>query len=292
MGNGWGLLVWGVLGAVLGSFAGATVWRLRARQLREDVAAGIATAAEKREYRRLVQLTETTLTSDRSRCLHCGHELSVRDLIPLVSWLSTRGRCRYCHHPIGSFELLIELTTIGLFVLSALWWPFGFASAVAVGMFGIWLASLVVLVMLFFYDLKWMLLPLQLMAIYGILGLIFVSVRLSTASVGSDEILSLVGALAILGGLYWALHRVSDGAWIGNGDYKLGIGLALFLGTWESAFIALFAANLIGCMVLIPGMASGKLTRQSRVPFGPFLITGALISFFFAEPLIRFIGIY
>src|SRR5437870_4481395 len=32
----------------------------------------------------------------RSRCTACGHELGVRDLVPVLSWASTFGRCRHC----------------------------------------------------------------------------------------------------------------------------------------------------------------------------------------------------
>src|SRR3954468_7466811 len=84
-----------ILGLCLGSFAGATVWRLRARQLVEDKAEG--EKVDGKEYKKLLPLTQTTTATDRSRCLHCGHTLAWYDLLPLVSWVSTKGRCRYCH---------------------------------------------------------------------------------------------------------------------------------------------------------------------------------------------------
>lgn len=288
----WGALAAGVFGVVFGSFAGATVWRLRARQLRQDISDGIATTPERREFKKLEPLTRATVSQDRSQCLHCGHTLGFIDLIPLVSWLSTGGKCRYCRKPIGTFEPIIELTTGFLFVASVILWPHGFDTWQGITMLGVWLASLVVLMILFFYDLKWMLLPFSTMVIYGIMGLVFVGIWMTRPEFTSDHILSLLASVGILGGLYWILYRVSGGAWVGNGDYKLAIGLALFLGTWHGAFIALFAANLIGCLVMIPGMLLGKLTRTSRVAFGPFLIAGALVAFFWSDTLMRLTGFY
>jgi len=66
--------------------------------------------------------------------------------------------------------------------------------------------------------------------------------------------------------------------WIGFGDIKLGLGLALLLADWRLAFIALFAANLIGCLIVLPAMAMKKLKRNSHVPFGPLLIAGFVIA--------------
>ena len=35
-------------------------------------------------------------TSGRSHCPSCGHELGVRDLFPILSWVLLKGKCRYC----------------------------------------------------------------------------------------------------------------------------------------------------------------------------------------------------
>jgi leader peptidase (prepilin peptidase)/N-methyltransferase len=90
-----------------------------------------------------------------------------------------------------------------------------------------------------------------------------------------------------LSGLYYVLHRVSKGQWIGFGDVKLGLALALLLVDWQLAFIALFAANLIGCLIVIPGMLSGKLTRTTRIPFGPLLIVGMVVAMIWGPLLVR-----
>ena len=78
------------------------------------------------------------------------------------------------------------------------------------------------------------------------------------------------------------LDAQPDVAWMAM---YLGAGLALFLGDWRIAFVALFLANLIGTILALPKMLSGKLDRGTHVPFGPLLITGSLIAWF-VGPLI------
>ena len=74
----------GVLGAILGSFVGAQIWRLRARQLTEDKKAG--ERVDRKELKKLSPLIKK-VSKDRSRCLSCGHELALYDLIPVFSWV-------------------------------------------------------------------------------------------------------------------------------------------------------------------------------------------------------------
>ncbi len=260
----------------MGSFAGATVWRLRARQLVQDKAEGEALDAK--EYKTLLPLTKTTLKTDRSRCLHCGHELAWYDLLPLVSWASTSGTCRYCHKKIGNFEPLIEIGVAVFFVASYLLWPEQLQTPLALLQFGLWLVAGVLLAILFAYDLKWFILPDRI--VFLLIGVAAVIAALHL--IGSPDIVSSLISLGIaavlLSGLYLLLWQVSKGAWIGFGDIKLGLGLALLLGTWELAFLTLFLANFIGCLIVLPGLVTGKLSRSTHIPFGPLLIAGFAIA--------------
>lgn len=272
------IIALGLLGLCLGSFAGATMWRLRARQLVEDKADG--EKVDKKEFTKLRPLTESSFTKDRSRCLHCGHTLAWYDLLPLISWVSTGGKCRYCGRFIGWFEPVVELATAIIFIVAYLYWPYSLFSAYDIAVFILWLISSVMLVILFAYDLRWFLLPNRVIfPLIFIAGMVAV-LRLYSMGDILSGILTLAGAVGILSGLYLLLWVVSKGKWIGFGDIKLGLALALLLGDWGLAFIALFAANLIGVIIVIPGLLSGKLTRSTHVPFGPLLIAGYGIAFF------------
>ena len=265
-----------LFGLCLGSFAGASVWRLRARQLVQDKSNG--EKVDKNEYKRLHKLSKNRLLNDHSRCLDCSYGLKWYDMIPLISWLSLGGKCRQCHRPIGYLEPLIEIGMAGFFVLSYALWPYSLDDNLGIARLILWLVAGVGLAILFAYDKMWSLLPDSVN--FAVIGIGAISALL--VIVGSPDqigtILSIFGSVAILSGLYWVLYMVSQGRWIGFGDIKLGLGLALLLADWRLAFIALFAANFIGCLIVLPAMAMKKLKRNSHVPFGPLLIAGCVIA--------------
>lgn len=275
------IVVLGVLGALLGSFAGAQVWRLRAHQLVEDSRDG--EPVDKAEMKRLKGLIRPVL-QDRSECLSCHHALAWYDLVPIVSWVILGGKCRYCRHFIGWTEIAVELGLAVTFVVSYATWPFTLSSTVGIVTFSLWLVACVVMAILFIYDTKWSLLPFTInIALIGVA----IAYRIAVTIAGEPlQIWSLVGAVVLLGGLYLLFSLFG---WVGMGDGILGIGLALFLGEWQYAFLTLFIANLLGCFMLIPLYARGKLHRQARIPFGPFMIVGAIITVLFGSWLLSLI---
>ena len=150
--------------------------------------------------------------------------------------------------------------------------------------------------MLFAYDAKWYLLPDRLVVALAVIGLaIAVLVGLNSGTVVTT-LLSAVGAVGVLAGLYAVLYGASRGRWVGFGDVKLGVGLGLLLISWELAFVALFLANFIGCLIVIPLMLAKKLKRTSRIPFGPLLIMGTILAWFVGTPLLAWylggLGLY
>jgi len=274
-----------LLGLCFGSFAGASVWRLRARQLIQDKLDG--QDYDKNEYKKLHKIVNKNVVKDRSKCLNCGYTLKWYDMIPLISWISLGGKCRKCKAKIGWLEPLTELGVALFFVFSYILWPYPLASPLALASFSIWLASGVVMAVLFAYDQKWFMLPD--LTNYMIIALGFINALLVVvfAYDKTAALIEVAGSVLILSGLYLFLYIISKGRWIGFGDIKLGLGLALLLADWKLAFIALFAANFIGCLVVIPAMIAGKLKRNSHVPFGPLLILGTLLAGLFGNYIIN-----
>lgn len=95
-----------------------------------------------------------------------------------------------------------------------------------------------------------------------------------------------LGALAMFA-FYLALALVYP-AGMGMGDVKLagvlGLGLG-FLG-WPYVIVGLFAAFLLGAVIGIALMIFGKAGRKTAVPFGPFMIAGAILAMVFAQELV------
>jgi len=245
------------LGVCFGSFANAAVWRLKVKK---------------------------DIVNDRSECVHCHHKLAALDLIPIISWLMLRGKCRYCHKNIEDSPL-VELAVLVYFVGSYLLWPQVLDNTHAWIDFGLWLSYGVGLAILFVYDLKWYLLPDKVVwPLIVLSGASFINRALwydwSVSQIG----LEFIFALMPIAGIYFLLHIISKGKWVGFGDVKLGIFMGLALG-WQNAIVSLILANLIGCLIVIPGLLSGVLKRDSRIPFGPLLILGFIVAGLYGQPL-------
>lgn len=259
----------GLIGAAMGSFAGAMAWRLK---------------------------TKRNMVNDRSECEHCHHKLGVLDLLPIASWLILGGKCRYCKKPIGWLPFLAEVGVAAVFVVSYLYWPFGFVAWQAIALFALWLAYLVALAVLIIYDARWMILPDKIVLPLIAVGFIDASLRTSLVSGAgiTDYVLGAGYGILALAGVYGALYAVSKGKWVGFGDVKLSIFIGVVLG-WQQALLVLVLANIIGFLVVLPGLVTGALTRESRVPFGPFLIAAFLLAGLFGGAIISwymaFIGL-
>ena len=273
-----------LIGLCMGSFAGATVWRIRAYQLVGDKQNG--EDVNEKELDRIKKLKKPLL-KDRSVCLRCGYELKWYDLIPIFSWFSLGGKCRQCKKPIGYFEPLMEIGVAVFFVLSYAFWPYPLHSTLDITRLLLWLVAGVPLAILFAYDLKWSLLNPTVNQIVIIMGF-FSSVLVIISSANPIEsIFSIIGAVLILSGLYFVFYIVSRGRWVGDGDPVLGLGLALLLADWKLAFIALFAANLIGSLAVMPGLIMKRLKGDSHVPFGPLLIAGFIVAGLFGNLILN-----
>jgi prepilin signal peptidase PulO-like enzyme (type II secretory pathway) len=194
----------------------------------------------------------------RSKCDGCGRKLEWYELMPVISWLVQFGKTKCCGEKL-SWKYLFGEVILGLWFVGCYLW-FGW---------NVYLLSNIFLI---------------LSLVLGSIFFVLVMEDLDDMSVSS--IVEVVGAVAVLGGLYGILYLLSGGRWIGFGDVKLGVGLGLFLSNWRQALLALFLANLIGCIVVIPGLISRKLTSTSHIPFGPFLVAGMMLAFFWSEWLI------
>lgn len=274
----------GLVGLVMGSFAGATVWRLRARQLRGDAAVG--EKVSKADKRQVSHIKGLPLSKDRSVCLHCGHQLEWYDLIPIFSWVSLGGKCRYCHKPIGILEPLLEVGIAAFFVISYIVWPLSLTTPLELIRLALWLVCGVGLVILSIYDSKWFLLPNRVVFPLIGIGLANALIVLFQNDFSFDVASSIFNACVILSGLYYLIYVLSSHKWVGFGDVKLGLVLALMLADWQLAALSLFLANAIGTIIVLPLLVSGKLKRHAHIPFGPLLIAGWLIAGLFGQQII------
>jgi len=141
---------------------------------------------------------------------------------------------------------------------------------------------LVILIILFFYDLKWQLLPTSVLWLGIASGVAMAGVNLynqhSQGTLTPSIIYGYLMAWTILAGLYLLLSKISHEKWVGSGDAYVATIMALVLGDWRLAFVSLFLANFLGCAVVF-GMAviKKKNVRRMRVAFAPMLIASLIM---------------
>jgi len=220
-----------------------------------------------------------------------------------VSWLILRGKCRKCGKGIGWWELFAEVVLGVVFVVFGLWFAEHLGRGLAGGygvemidMIRSWLvagsvmAMLVGFAVLFISDARWGRLPVRYLTFCIICAIVFVVVcEWGVFTFGEwsvytyERIWGYLGALAVLSVLYFLLYKLSGERWVGSGDWLLALPMALVLGDFWLAFFCLFAANLMGCLVVVPMMRSQKKNMKAQVPFGPFLIVAFMVVFLCQE---------
>jgi leader peptidase (prepilin peptidase)/N-methyltransferase len=236
-----------------------------------------------------------SIVSPGSKCPKCNTPLKLYDNVPLFGWLLLRGRCRHCHASISPRYLVVELLVGALFLLC--YAKLGLTLAIGL------LFSLLVPV----NDLASQLLP----------RAVFLPVSSDISwhlfSFLDATLGAAVGASFIYGaGAIYMRFRGVEG--MGFGDVKLMAMVGAFLGL-RLTVLTLFAATLAGSVFGVSTMLvvwakrtrrrmlrnreSGREARRRawqsasmvyryyQMPFGVFLGSMALVSFFFGNHLLR-----
>ena len=257
-----------------------------------------------------------SLWRGRSYCPKCKHKLGILDLIPVFSFIFLRGKCRYCHQKIFWQYPIVELIIGILFALTSYQLltinNFIIHNSYPLILLKIWF-FISVLMFIFIYDLKYYLIPdrIILPAIVIVLGINIVLQYSGVLEYGQVQWFRSTGVLsypfgtilqyfpvwkywlnsdcwfcsgifnfllaAALGGIFFlAQYLISKGQWVGGGDIRMGVLMGLILG-WPNILGALFLAYVIGAIIGIGLIITGKKGWQSQVPFGPFLAGATII---------------
>lgn len=227
----------------------------------------------------------------RSHCPKCKHTLSPFDLIPLFSWIFLGGKCRYCKKNISFEYPLMELFS-GISFLTIAFLVAGqnintfFLTIPSLSLLLYFFILTTLLLILFFSDIRFLEIHTGI-AFTAILTALFGFFFLPSHYF-SHSLLSLLIGISIptvfFGGqLLLSKFLITKwGQWVGEGDLFLGILMGVLLG-WEKTILALMLAYFIGGVIGIVILSLGK---RGEIAFGPFLIAGMLISFFFGNTIL------
>lgn len=234
---------------------------------------------------------EESIVTPGSHCTRCKKPIPWYDNIPFVGYIVLRGKCRFCKEKISFQYFIVELVTALMF----LWLYFYFGLTGLLVPYFIFVSGLIVAT---FVDIEHRIIPDEISVGGMVVGIIF-SIFLPQLHGEHLYLLglgkSLLGVL-IGGGSIYAMGMLGDFLFkkesMGGGDVKLLAMVGAFLG-WQSAILTFFIAPIFGA---VAGIIVKIRTKESMIPYGPFLALGALISLFWSKPIIEWImsgyGIY
>jgi leader peptidase (prepilin peptidase)/N-methyltransferase len=235
-----------LLGLLIGSFLNVVIWRIPRGE---------------------------SVVRPASHCTSCDTDLHAHDNIPVISWLLLRGKCRFCYGRISIRYPLVELGTGILFG----------AVAVKVGPHEslpafLYLAAISVALALIDLDVKR--LPNAIVLPSYLVGLLLLGIAAVAEPSMHALLRGLLGMAAYYGAFLLLVLIYPRG--MGFGDVKLAGVLGLYLGYlgWDVLAVGAFGGVLLGGVTGIVLMASNRAGRKSLIPFGPFMLTGALVAIF------------
>ncbi len=243
-----------LLGLAIGSFLNVVIYRLPAHK---------------------------SLSTPSSQCPACATPIRNRHNIPVLGWLLLRGRCAECSERISIRYPLIELATGLLFVAVTL----RLHQLHQLPLMPAFLYFAAIGIALSMIDLDHHRLPNSIvLPSYPVLALL-----ITVASVVQDRPIALLHMLIGAAALYCIYYLLawSYPAGMGFGDVKLAGIVGGLLGSlsYSAVLVGAFAAFLIGGVVGALLIATRRRSRKSAMPFGPFMVLGALVALFFGGPL-------
>ena len=246
-----------VLGSVVGSFLNVCIYRMPCNK---------------------------SVVFPASYCPTCMKPIHWYDNIPLLSFLILKGRCRFCKTKISWQYPVVEL-------LTALTFSFFFNHFGLTLRLPVYLIFACGLIAATFIDIEHRIIPDEISVsgiAAGLLFSLFFPSLQNTNSHWWSLLRSFIGAM-VGGGVIFIMGLIGDWIFkkesIGGGDVKLLAAIGAFVG-WQKVLLAFFIAPVFGAIV---GIIIKIKTKESIIPYGPFLSLAGLISLFWYAQVMRMI---
>jgi leader peptidase (prepilin peptidase)/N-methyltransferase len=266
-----GIVLWGLVGAAVGSFLNVVCDRLPLKG---------------------------SLLRPPSRCPGCDRRLLAGEMIPIASFLALRGRCQACVERIPLRVLWVELGSAAMFAFLA--WRIGLVAPLLV-----YTAYACILLVIMVIDLEHKLILNRVIFPAIVLALLLIPVRRALGDAPSSHIALLawwlpaqwaltpgqVAALSqLLGGLtafaiffvIWLISRQG----MGDGDVRLALFCGLITG-FPGALVAVLGSFVLGGVVSIGLLLSGRVDRKTAIPFAPFLVITTAVVLLYGDALLK-----
>ncbi len=242
-----------IIGAIMGSFLGCMGYRIP---------------------------NKVKTTYPNSFCNECKKPLKWYMNIPIISYIALGGKCAYCHKPINFIYPFVEIACALLFLCNYV--TFGFTMNFFISTI-ITCALMVTIIsdFLYFYISD------RVLILSG-LAIVITLLIFETPEVVFKHII----AAAIIFILMYLIKLLGNAIFkkesLGDGDIKLMGIVGLSIGIMNS-LVALFIASVVG---LLFSCIITKKNKEGIIPFGPFLLIGALITLYFSDIIAQFLQAY
>lgn len=229
---------------------------------------------------------EKSIIRPSSRCPSCGVPIKFYDNIPVISYLLLRGKCRSCDTRLSMRYPLVELINAIIYVLVL--HRFGSEPSWVLMVYFIFVSSLVII---FFIDIDHQIIP-DGITLPGIPLAIIFGATVMPDPFAPNSLLSWKASITGMiagGGFYYLIGVVGKAVLkkeaMGGGDIKMMAMVGALLG-WKSVILTTFIGSLLGSitgifLILFKGSEWG-----SKIPFGPYLAIGAIVSLLWGQDIL------
>lgn len=227
-------------------------------------------------------IREESFITGRSKCDHCHKQIAWHDNIPLFSFLWLKGKCRSCHKKIPRIYFLSELLAF-LFGLNfaLIYLNSNIFQSVSGGELVLYFLISFILLFVLIADLRYMIVP---DFFVFLLSFLVVLLQIFFRENWFLPFLSVIFSTLFFLTLAFLARKILKKDALGLGDIKLMIPLS-FLLSWPKTLLSIFLAFIIGGIFAMLILITGRKKIGQALPFAPFLVLAAVVSFTFGEAI-------
>ncbi len=218
----------------------------------------------------------------KSKCDNCSHTLKIYETIPLLSYIINFGKCNYCEEKIGIINLISELFTGMLFVISYICFKNIYPSNINILFSIIFVSSLILIII---SDTKYMIIPDEILIFFSIVLIplklyiyYLTNINVSLMDIGYELIFILIDGFIMFFIMYLIRiigKMIFETDAMGGGDVKMMTFVSFIMG-WKMGIVVIFLASFLALPLSIIKMYKNK---EYTLAFGPYLSISTLILF-------------
>ncbi|EJG3352905.1 prepilin peptidase [Salmonella enterica] len=219
-----------------------------------------------------------------SHCPNCKHRITIRDNIPLISFMLLKGRCRFCNEKIHfSYPLTEGITLIAFICFYLLYYN----NDLALFILSTFLFCLLYVISII--DLKFYIIPDRLVFLLFIGGVVHSIIYGQM----TYDFFGLIIYTLIFTIIIFACESFSDKQMLGMGDVKFYLSAVPWSGGLNFPFVMLIS-SVTGLIILmcwklytkktyISNQLTQDIDEKKFIPFGPAIAVALLIVYLFVH---------